>query len=50
MAGGLTRAGALMAFLFTRDKKQCFSCWEVQGAGCWGGAGNGQESGLQVGS
>lgn len=22
-----------MAFLFTKDKKQCFSCWEVQGGG-----------------
>lgn len=31
ITGGLTLAGALMAFLFTKDKKQCFSCWEVQG-------------------
>lgn len=36
ITGGLTLAGVLMAFLFTKDKKRCFSCWEVQGGrtGC----------------
>lgn len=46
--GGATLARALMALSFIKDKKPCFSCWEVErGSVCCagekgkGGAGSG---------
>lgn len=45
ITGGVTLARALVALSFIKDKKPCFSCWEVErgsvccaGEGGWGGA------------
>lgn len=40
ITGGVTLARALMALSFIKDKKPCFSCWEVERGKCllcWGG-------------